>query len=177
MSRSAWVEAGFRFRHRSDTRRWYEIVREFDGRMYMSGRRWLVVTVAAVIALGAGVGIGAMAWAGGDHGGSGMSMMSGSSAHDGASGTADSGAMGLDMSGMDERTFMEMMVPHHQSAIDMAELAVQKAQRPQVRRLARGIVAAGGRDRADGIVVSELVRQEARPTHVGTPRERRHVGS
>jgi uncharacterized protein (DUF305 family) len=55
---------------------------------------------------------------------------------------ADADSMGWDMSGMDERTFMEMMVPHHQSAIDMAELAIEKAQRPQVRRLAREIVAA-----------------------------------
>lgn len=107
----------------------------------MSNRLWLMLAVTAVVALGAGVGIGAVAWAGGDHD-SGGAMMGGSSTHEGATDMGDAGSMNGDMSEMDERTFMEMMVPHHQSAIEMAEMAIERAERPEVKRLARGIVAA-----------------------------------
>lgn len=104
----------------------------------MSNRLWLMLAVTAVVALGAGVGIGAAAWAGGDHD-SGAAMMGGSSTQDGATDMGDAGSMSGEI---DERTFMEMMVPHHQSAIEMAEMAIERAERPEVTRLARGIVAA-----------------------------------
>jgi uncharacterized protein (DUF305 family) len=38
--------------------------------------------------------------------------------------------------------FAQMMIPHHQQALDMAELAVQRAQRPEVKALAEQIRAA-----------------------------------
>jgi uncharacterized protein (DUF305 family) len=41
---------------------------------------------------------------------------------------------------LDERSFMEQMVPHHESAIAMATLALEKASRPEVRRLAQQII-------------------------------------
>lgn len=102
----------------------------------MSNRLWLTLAVTAVIALGVGVGIGAATWAGGHDDGT---MMGGSGMDDGAMYTGGAGSMN---GRMDERTFMEMMVPHHQSAIEMAEMAVRRAERPEVTRLARGIVAA-----------------------------------
>ncbi|HAX77138.1 MAG TPA: DUF305 domain-containing protein [Cyanobacteria bacterium UBA11372] len=35
-----------------------------------------------------------------------------------------------------DRHFIEMMMPHHQGAIDMADLALSRAKRPEIRRLA-----------------------------------------
>lgn len=39
-----------------------------------------------------------------------------------------------------DKAFIEMMVPHHQSANEMAEMALQKAQSPEVKRLAQNII-------------------------------------
>lgn len=39
-----------------------------------------------------------------------------------------------------EKMFYEMMVPHHQGAIDMSELAADKANRPEVKTLAAQII-------------------------------------
>lgn len=38
-----------------------------------------------------------------------------------------------------DRHFIEMMIPHHQGAIDMADLALTRAKRPEIRRLAENI--------------------------------------
>lgn len=39
-----------------------------------------------------------------------------------------------------DRQFIDSMVPHHESALVMAQMAVTKARLPQVRALARGII-------------------------------------
>lgn len=39
-----------------------------------------------------------------------------------------------------DQQFIDSMVPHHQSALMMAQMAVSKAQLPEVKRLARGII-------------------------------------
>jgi uncharacterized protein (DUF305 family) len=41
-----------------------------------------------------------------------------------------------------DRAFIDMMVPHHESAIAMAEIAQQRAEHPELRQLADDIVAA-----------------------------------
>ncbi|PWF87757.1 hypothetical protein CIK52_00055 [Kocuria rosea] len=41
-----------------------------------------------------------------------------------------------------DRHFAVMMVPHHQGATDMAELALQKSERPEIRDLAEKIIEA-----------------------------------
>jgi len=41
-----------------------------------------------------------------------------------------------------DRAFIDMMVPHHESAIAMAELAQERAQHPELRQMADDIVAA-----------------------------------
>ena len=38
-----------------------------------------------------------------------------------------------------DRHFIEMMIPHHQGAIDMANLALTRAKKPEIRRLAETI--------------------------------------
>jgi uncharacterized protein (DUF305 family) len=40
-----------------------------------------------------------------------------------------------------DRHFIEMMIPHHQGAVEMADLALQKAQRPEIKKLATAIKA------------------------------------
>jgi uncharacterized protein (DUF305 family) len=41
-----------------------------------------------------------------------------------------------------DQQFVDMMVPHHQSAIDAARAAETRAQKPEIKKLAREIVAA-----------------------------------
>jgi uncharacterized protein (DUF305 family) len=104
----------------------------------MTARIWTIIAVVGVVALGAGVGIGAAAWAGGDHGSEGMA---------GATGPGHGGGAAMDDRGaeadtpLNEREFMAMMVPHHESAVRMARLALDRAQHPEVRRLAQRIIA------------------------------------
>lgn len=42
--------------------------------------------------------------------------------------------------GWTDESFIEMMIPHHQDAIDMAELALKKAQHPELKALAQSII-------------------------------------
>lgn len=42
--------------------------------------------------------------------------------------------------GSTDAMFIEQMVPHHQDAIDMSELALTRAERPEIRDLARRII-------------------------------------
>lgn len=113
-------------------------------------RQWTTALVVAVVAVLAGLGIGAVAWAGGDHSSamddSGSTMMDGSS--DSTTGHGSRSAM-TSSAMMGEQAFLEQMVPHHESAIAMASLALEKAQRPQVRQLARGIISAQEKEIAE----------------------------
>lgn len=79
--------------------------------------------------------------------------------HDGAASEHDTGAM-AGMPGMPDvsappetadwnaadATYLSMMVAHHSQALDMAELAAERASDPAVRRLAAGIDAGQGRE-------------------------------
>lgn len=38
--------------------------------------------------------------------------------------------------------FIEAMIPHHEGAIAMAQMALQKSARPEIRQLAEAIIAA-----------------------------------
>jgi uncharacterized protein (DUF305 family) len=42
--------------------------------------------------------------------------------------------------------FMEQMIPHHEDAITMAKLAQTKAKKPEVKRLAEGIIYSQGKE-------------------------------
>ena len=104
----------------------------------MTGRMWLIVAVVGVVALGAGVGIGAAVWAGSDHEGD-ATASSEASGHGGTTmdGATTDGDHGSDLS---EQAFLEQMVPHHESAIEMAAMAAEKGQSPEVRQLAQQII-------------------------------------
>lgn len=48
-----------------------------------------------------------------------------------------------------DRHFIEQMMPHHDGAIAMANLALQKAQRPEVKELAQAIILAQTKENAE----------------------------
>jgi uncharacterized protein (DUF305 family) len=98
----------------------------------MTRRVWLILAVVAVVALGAGVGIGAATWAGCDH-----ADASATSGH----GTVAAALDDAHGSAMTEQAFLEQMVPHHESAIQMAQIAVAKGVSAEVRGLADDILA------------------------------------
>ncbi len=50
--------------------------------------------------------------------------------------------MGRPMTGNADRDFVAGMLPHHQGAVDMAKVELQYGKDAELRRLARGIVAA-----------------------------------
>jgi uncharacterized protein (DUF305 family) len=45
-----------------------------------------------------------------------------------------------------DRAFIDVMVPHHQSAVEMAKLALERAEHDELRRLASDIIAAQERE-------------------------------
>lgn len=50
------------------------------------------------------------------------------------------------MTGDPDHDFVAMMIPHHKGAIDMAEIELRYGKDPEMRRLAREIVAAQKRE-------------------------------
>lgn len=110
----------------------------------LAGLLWVVALTVAACG-GAGGGAGEM-----DHGRTGekgageeekknrMGSMEHSSMGDGSGGTA-SGMLMEDGEYSDER-FIDAMVPHHQGAVEMAEVALENAEHEEVRQLAENII-------------------------------------
>ena len=48
---------------------------------------------------------------------------------------------GMSMSADPDKSFLEGMIPHHQSAVDMAQLALKKAARSELKTFARQVIA------------------------------------
>ena len=53
------------------------------------------------------------------------------------------------MTGNPDRDFVSMMVPHHQGAIDMAQVELRYGKDPILRRMAEDIVAAQQKEIAE----------------------------
>ncbi|KAB2944348.1 MAG: hypothetical protein MPEBLZ_00895 [Candidatus Methanoperedens nitroreducens] len=60
-----------------------------------------------------------------------------------------SGMMGDGMMGDMDRTFIEQMIPHHEDAVLMADLALQKAEHEELKQLAADIKTAQNREISD----------------------------
>ena len=69
------------------------------------------------------------------------------------------------MSGRDvDGAFITAMVPHHEEAVEMAEIARERTRRADVRRLASGIVAAQGREIEDLTFAHQRIFGQPLPT-------------
>lgn len=103
--------------------------------MHLPVRRFAFLVATAALASGLAACSGSDPTPAVDHGASGMTGMSHSSATTPASATADEGRAADVM-------FAQMMIPHHQQAVEMADVALGKeTASPQVRELATGIKA------------------------------------
>lgn len=91
--------------------------------------KW-IATIAAVAALLVG---GVIGWAIGANTG-GNHMMDGTAMMDGVSETHHG------MMAMNDKTFLAMMIAHHEGAIDMAEAELAAGKDPKVKAIARNVV-------------------------------------
>jgi len=62
------------------------------------------------------------------------------------SATASSHSSTLNNLGMNEIMFAQGMIPHHQQAIDMSNMALKNGASPEVKKLAKAIIAAQGKE-------------------------------
>jgi uncharacterized protein (DUF305 family) len=62
--------------------------------------------------------------------------------------TANTHANTLKNLGMNETMFAQGMIPHHQQAIDMSNMALKNSSSPEVKKLAKAIISAQGREMA-----------------------------
>ncbi len=55
-----------------------------------------------------------------------------------------------------EKRFLQLMIPHHQAAVPMAEAVLEETDRPEVRRLASAVIAS---QRAEIEVMREMLEE------------------
>ena len=100
------------------------------------------VAIALASCGGAGGGAGSMDQGGDDKGGPGAAggaKSAGTKGMEHGSGGTASGRLMQDGRYSDER-FIDEMVPHHQGAVEMAEVALENAEHEEVERLSENIV-------------------------------------
>ena len=81
----------------------------------------------------------------------GEPLPTGGMAHGGLGLSEDEMGMSMDMRGLEtarefDRTFIDMMIRHHQGAIRMARAQLERGEDPELKQLARAIVAAQSRE-------------------------------
>lgn len=103
--------------------------------------------LGTAIVLGTWLSGAAFAQANDPHGGHDMAMP-GNSSQSASSAAYEQAnekmhkAMAVTLTGDADRDFLAGMIPHHQGAIDMAEVVLKYGKDPQVKKLAQDIVAA-----------------------------------
>jgi len=73
--------------------------------------------------------------------------------------------MAIRFTGCVDRDFADMMIPHHQGAIDMAEAELRHGHNEQLRRIAQEIIV----EQQQEIAAMRLALGEALPSAVPTP--------
>lgn len=73
--------------------------------------------------------------------------------------------MGIRPSGDVDRDFVDMMVPHHQGAIDMAQAVLRYGHNEKIRRLAQEIIVTQQQE----IAVMRLAVNEPLPPSIASP--------
>lgn len=91
------------------------------------------IVIVGVVTLVVGIGIGFMVWGNNSSVQSGSHMMS------------DGTMMGQNI----DQHFIVQMIPHHEGAIEMAKVALERSKRPEVLSLANGIIQAQQKEISD----------------------------
>jgi len=97
----------------------------------------LMVTAAVVLMAGA-----SMAYADSHMDHSMMMPMGQGGMYDGAMKTMHEGMASVKPTGDADVDFVAGMIPHHQGAIDMAKVVLEKGMDPEIKKLAEGIIKA-----------------------------------
>lgn len=103
----------------------------------MAKNKALWATLAAVAAVGGGIGA-SIATSGNHSASTGTDAMPGMT-HGGTGTTATTGGSSH-ASTLSDQEFISRMIPHHESAVVMAKVALKRGQHKEVGRLAQGIV-------------------------------------
>jgi uncharacterized protein (DUF305 family) len=102
----------------------------------------------SVVILAIGIFLGFLIWGGGFSSGRGeMHMMSNGEMMDGFMGMEEMmGNMTMELSGKTgnefDRAFIEEMIVHHEGAVEMAEMALENAERAEIKTMANAIISA-----------------------------------
>lgn len=103
----------------------------------------LLMTATALIIMGGVSGARAEdAMAGMDHSKMDHAMMQQGGMYDNAMKTMHEGMASVKPTGDADLDFVQGMIPHHQGAIDMAKVVLEKGRDPEIKKLAEGIVKA-----------------------------------
>jgi len=75
-----------------------------------------------------------------------------------------------------DRAFADQMIPHHQSAVDMANVALERTRRPQLRSLAEDIIASQNKEIATMRAAVEGPLSGEEPESMGMSMEEMGMG-
>ena len=106
-------------------------------------KAWLLAPLLAVAFLPAACGGAGSGQQGDDSGGGGHGQMDHGQMNHGSMGMGSGGMarqMVMEKGKYSDKAFIDAMVPHHQGAIEMAEVALKNAEHEEIKQLSRNII-------------------------------------
>ena len=106
-------------------------------------KAWLLAPLLAVAFLPAACGGAGSGQQGDDSGGGGHGQMDHGQMNHGSMGMGSGGMarqMVMEKGKYSDKAFIDAMVPHHQGAIEMAEVALKNAEHEEIKELSRNII-------------------------------------